>query len=63
MNCPEKCRINRLTRNFYLLSDPTYLCINLQWTGINPKLVDILKLFCMLPLRFNIEDLFKLSDK
>ena len=63
MSCPEKCRKNKVTRNFFLLSEPTYLCFNLIWTGKNPKLLDIFKLFTMLPTTFKNDDLFNIADK
>ena len=60
--CPEKCRLNKVHKNLFLLNSTPYLCFNLVWRETNPKLTDICILFFMLPLKFRNQDLFELAD-
>jgi hypothetical protein len=62
IKCPEKCRLNNVRKNLFLLNSTLYLNFNLVWRETNPKLSDICKLFLMLPLKFRNKDLFELPD-
>lgn len=62
ITCPEKCHLNNVRKNLYLLNSTPYLNFNLVWRETNPKLADICKLFLMLPLKFTNKDLFELPD-
>jgi hypothetical protein len=62
ITCPEKCRLNNVKKNLFLLNSSPYLCFNLVWRETNPKLTDICKLFLMLPLKFRNRDLFELPE-
>jgi hypothetical protein len=56
---PKECKRNKTRKNTYLLNSPTYLTFNLIWRETRPLLVDILKVFLMIPQRLSKDDLFE----
>jgi|LauGreDrversion4_2_1035121.scaffolds.fasta_scaffold454779_2 hypothetical protein len=61
--CPEKCSLNKVTKNLFLLNNPKYLIFNLTWNDSTPLLEDICKLYFCLPTTFRIDDLYNIPEK
>ncbi len=60
--CPEKCSLNKVTKNLFILNNPKYLIFNLTWEDSSPLLEDICKLYFCLPTTFRIDDLYNVPD-
>ena len=68
LNCPingTRCNINRTHHKLHLSNSPAYLIFNLEHDYLNEKfsLMNILKSFILIPVKFDIWSLFELNNK
>ena len=68
MNCPTngtRCNINKTHHKLHLSNSPNYLIFNLEHDYLNEKysLMNILKSFVLIPVKFDIWSLFELNSK
>ena len=60
VNC--ECAEQLIQKNIILIKANRYLCFTLSWDTLNPKIVDICKVFYTIPQLFSNEEIFTVYD-